>query len=173
MALSDVNLNRGLVQMPLPNSGPLISMCKTVPGVYFDSSGNSVSDEMAAQAGFDVPLHKRLRAKDEALNKAKAKIESEFEKASTEIDGMSDDELAEAAGSEPEPAATKQDDGEPFIQRNSKQEPRAARVVKGGDVREMVYDASSGTWAVNNRTTGKVVEDGLEKEDAIELLLAE
>jgi hypothetical protein len=179
MALQDIDLNRGLMQRPLPKGGPLISMCKKVPGVYFDANGILATDEMAVAAGFDVDGDRRLQAKTEALSKAKAKIDAEFAKAAKELDAKTDAELEEeglvAPGSLVDPKASilEPHNKEPFITKSSGGEPRVARVVPGGPVKEMKYDPKKQGWTVSDRDTGKVLKSGLDKEDALELLLKE
>jgi hypothetical protein len=179
MALEDIDLNRGLVQRPLPNGGPLISACKTVPGVYFDANGILATDEMAVAAGFDVEGDRRLKAKTEALSKAKAKIDAEFEKAAAALDAKTDAELEEEGLVEPgslvspDAATLEPHNKEPFITKSSGGEPRVARVVPNGPVKEMKYDPKKQGWTVSDRDTGKVLKSGLDKEDALELLLKE
>jgi hypothetical protein len=179
MALEDIDLNRGLVQKPLPKGGPLISMCKTVPGVFFDSNGIKVDDAMAASAGFDVGELRREKAKGEALETQRKKIEAQFSAETARLDGMSDAELEEEglvpAGSLlPDPVeAAEPLDRTPFITKTSSGEPRRARVVTDGPVKEMQYDAKAKGWSVRDCDSGKVLGSKLTKDKATELLLAE
>ena len=177
MSLENIDPNRGLVQKPLPDGGPLISMCKTVPGVYFDANGVLCSDELAALAGFDVKGDKQLKAKNEAHEKARQKIEEQFAKDTAALDagggGSPDAGAAGEGDGDGGDGGDSADDGTPFVDRTSGGEPRVARTVQGGPVKEMEYHSSSNTWAVKNRDTGEILDEGLKKEDAGELLLTE
>lgn len=178
MGLEDINPNRGLVQRPLPNGGPLISMCKTVPGVYFDANGLQVSDDLAASAGFDVAGDKRTKAKNEAIENEKAKIEAKFAEEAAKVDRMSDAELEEKGLVEPgsltpDPVTATEPKDLPFITKTSTGEPRVARTVPGGIVKIMEYDQKAQGWTVKDRDSGKVLGKKLDKEAATELLLAE
>ena len=178
MALADINPNRGLVCKPLPNGGPLISMCKTVPGVYFDASGEPISDELAASAGFDVATNRVEMKKSAAKAVAMEKIDAQFAKDSAKIDAMTDADLEEEGIVEPGsliPAAAVKAEpvGEQlFVTKTSGGEPRVARTVLGGPVKVMEYDTKKNAWRVVNRDSGKTIKAGLSKEDAMELLLA-
>jgi hypothetical protein len=179
MSLEDIDLNRGLVQMPLPNGGPLISMCKTVPGVFFDANGIQVSDAMAASCGYDVAALRREKAKGEALDTERKKIEAKFAKDAAALDAKTDAQLEEEglvpAGSlTPDPiAAAEPLDRSPFLTKTSSGEPRRARVVADGPVKEMEYDAKAKGWSVTDCDSGKVLGSKLTKDKATTLLLAE
>jgi hypothetical protein len=178
MGLEDIDLNRGLVQMPLPNGGPLISMCKTVPGVFFDASGIRVDDSMAASAGFDVAALRRDKAKGEALETQRKKIEAQFAADKAELDSKTDAQLEEeglvAPGSLlPDPAEAAEPADIPFLGKTSGGEPRVARVVLGGPIKEMEYDPKAKGWTVIERASGKILGSKMTKDKATELLLAE
>lgn len=178
MSLADINPNRGLICKPLPNGGPLISMCKTVPGLYFDASGNPISDELAASAGFDVSTDKAEMKKSAAKATALEKIDATFAEETAKIDAMSDAELEEKGVVEPgslipSDAVKAEPVGEQlFVTKTSGGEPRVARTELGGPVRKMEYESKKSSWKVFNRDTGKTIKAGLSKEDAMELLLA-
>jgi hypothetical protein len=146
-------------------------MCKTVPGVYFDASGNPISDELAASAGFDVQKDRRERAKTEAIEAQRKKIEAQFADDTEALKGMSDKDLEESGGMEP--GALAAPGGDPFIERTSSGEPRVARAVADGPVKEMKYDGKAKSWAVINRDTGETLDSELSKDAATGLLLAE
>ena len=167
MALADVDPNRGMMYKPLPNGGPMIAMCKTEPGIYFDSKGNLVPDEMASAAGYDVKINRATRAKTRAKKSALEKIDAQFAKASSDIDEMTPDEMEEKGLVEPTPK-----DGATFVTRNAAGEPRTARTTEGGPVKEMSYVQRDQSWKIADQDTGEVYGDGLDKEDATELLLA-
>ena len=177
MGKEDINPNLGLISRPLPNGGPLISMVKSKPGVYYDVNGEPVSDEMAQEAGFDVPSAKREKAKRDAKADAMAKIDARFAKESAEVDSLSDSDMEEkgmvAPGSfiDPSSKAAEPGYGQPFVTKTSTGEPRVARLVKDGPVMVMEYDLKAKGWKIYNRETGKVVASKLSKEDATELLL--
>jgi hypothetical protein len=173
MALEDINPDRGLIQKPLPHGGPLISMCKTAPGIFFDASGNPTSDETAAAAGFDVKALKRLRAKNTALEEQRKKIEAQFADDSKALE-------EEFAGDGPGQAAEADQagdgqgtEGAPFIEKTKGGDPRVARTVQDGPVKEMEYVQQDRGWKVTNRDTNEILDESLEEADAIELLLAE
>jgi hypothetical protein len=174
MSLEDINPNRGLIQRPLPNGGPLISMAKDTPGVYFDANGVQVDDDLAASAGFDVEGDRILQRKAAAKAAANKKIEEQFAAEKARIDGMSDDELvaeSDAADAGDDPV---RDDGAPFIEKNASGEPRRARTVQDGPVKEMVYSNTAPQgWKVINADTGETIDEELNQEAAMELLLAE
>ena len=183
MGNENVNPNRGLESKPLPGGGPLISMCKTVPGVYFDASGVEASDEMAAEAGFDVAGNKAKRAKAKAQEIAMAKVEAQFAEEAKKIDSMSDAEMEEEGIVEPgslvdtKRGALEPKDGSPFITKTGDGEPRVARILPGGPVRIMTFKLNPKEpkkgWTITNRDTENVVRKGLTKEDATMLLLEE
>jgi hypothetical protein len=179
MGREDIDLNRGLVQMPLPNGGPLISMCKTVPGVFFDASGIRVDDAMAASAGYDVAALRREKAKGEALETQRKKIEAQFATDKAELDSKTDAQLEEEglvpAGSlTPDPVTAAEPlDRSPFLTKTAGGEPRVARVVADGPVKVMEYDAKAKGWQVTDRDSGKTLGSKLTKDKATTLLLAE
>ncbi len=178
MGKGDIDPNLGLIQRALPDGGPLISMVKGRPGIYWDSTGEPASDDTAAKAGFDVKGDKQLRAKEAAKAKAYAKIETDFAKQAAELDKMSDDELEREGivepGSLPGPNAGGDDElAPPFITTNAANEPRTVRVVPGGPVKEMEYIQADTGWTVTNLDTEEVLATGLNKDDALELLLKE
>ncbi len=176
MGLEDINPNRGLVQKPLPNGGPLISMCKTVPGVYFDANGILCSDDLAASAGFDVAGDKKLKAKNEAHEKARAKVEARFAKDTAALNSGADPEPDEDDPDETDETATEgseTDEGATFIERTHAGKPRVARTVQGGPVKKMEYIQGEQAWSVFDRDTKAIIESGLDEEAATDLLLAE
>jgi hypothetical protein len=152
--------------------GPLISMCKTEPGVFFDASGNPISDAMAEEAGFDVAGLKRLRDKNAALEVQRKRIEAQFADDTKALDREFADEPAPVAAPVAAPA-TAPDDGAPFIERTKGGDPRVARTVQDGPVKVMEYVQQDRGWKVTNRDTGEILDESLEEADAIELLLAE
>ncbi len=174
MGMEDINPNRGLVQRPLPNGGPLISMCKKVPGIYFDANGEPCSDELAASAGFDVKADKKLKAKNEAHEIARAKIEAKFAEDTAALDSGADpepDETDETDETEGEGSET--DEGATFIERTHAGKPRVARTVQGGPVKKMEYIQGEQAWSVFNRDTKAIIASGMDEEAATDLLLAE
>jgi hypothetical protein len=176
MSIENINPNRGLISRPLPKGGPLISMARDEPGIYFDASGNKVSDTIAAEARFDVAGDRAIRAKNEAKAEAVAKIERQFSDDKREIDGMSDEDMVDAgmiAESPLDTSTSEVDSGQPFVTKTKSGEPRVARTVQDGPVKVMEYVAGENAWRVYNRDTEEEIEGGLEKEDATELLLAE
>lgn len=161
MGREDISPDLGTIARPLPSGGPWIVMVKSRPGVYYDAGGDPVPDKLAEEAGFDVAAHRREREKYAALEKARSEIEDRFK-----------DEIrkVEREHSKAEPPA---DDG-PFVEKTStSQEPRRARLKKGGPIRAMVYDRPTNSWSVVDETAGVTLVEGLEKGDAIEALLAE
>jgi hypothetical protein len=165
--------------MPLPNSGPLISMCKSVPGVFFDANGEQISDALAASAGFDVAALRREKAKGEAMEVQRQKIEERFAADKAELDSKTDAQLEEEglvpAGSlTPDPVAAAEPlDRSPFLTKTAGGEPRVARVVADGPVRVMEYDAKAKGWQVADRDSGKILGSKMTKVKATDLLLAE
>jgi hypothetical protein len=177
VGLENINPNLGLIQKPLPDGGPRISMVKSKPGVFYDAKGELCTDEMAESAGFDVKALKLRKAKDEALVKATAAIEERFK---TELD---DETAAIEEGESPRtgigiPADLKgnePEDGAPFVLTTAGDEPRVARPTRDGPVKKMDY-IGKGTnrgWTVKDRDSGREIEAGLSKEDATDLLLKE
>ena len=177
MALENVDPNRGLIQKPLPHGGPLISMCRDVPGIYFDANGHRVSDEMAAKAGFDVEGDRTKKLKAEAKKKALDKIDAQFAEEAAKVDQMTDSELEEASGAASGTLASGNSDEAPFVEKNAAGEPRVARTVPGGPVKEMKFDPKASdkkkAWAVVERESGAVLDSELPKGDATEVLLAD
>ncbi len=175
MGTGDIDLNLGLVQRPLPNNGPHISMVKSRPGVYFDATGDPATDEMAIAAGFDVPHDRLLKKKSEMLALATAEIEEDFKRASAAIEAGIDDEMERVAKAKGDGDGAKADNGEPFVDTNANNRPRAARIVQGGPVREMEYVASGDDrgWTVKDRDSGQVYDAELEEEQAVKILLEE
>jgi hypothetical protein len=179
MVLEDIDPNRGLICKPLPNAGPLISMCKTVPGVYFDASGDPATDEMAERAGFDVAGDRIVMEKNAAKAQAIARIDAQFAQESAKIDeeyselNTPSGSMAPSVPAAQPAAAPGVDDGAPFIEKTGTGEPRVARTVQGGIVKVMEYVQKDTAWKVYDRDTGETIDDGLDKDDAVELLLAE
>jgi hypothetical protein len=174
MSLEDIDPNRGLIQMPLPGGGPLISTCPDVPGVYFDANGVRCSDDMAASAGFDVQADKVRQRIATAKAEAGQRIEAQFADEQKRIDGLSDEDLAKELAGDAGGDGDKDDDGSPFVEENAGGEPRVARTVQDGPIKVMEYSATAPQgWTVGIRGSDEVLGAELSQDDAITLLLEE
>lgn len=176
MGTGDIDLNLGLVQRPLPNNGPHISMVKSRPGVYFDAAGDPATDEMAIAAGFDVPKDRLLKKKSELLAEATAEIEEKIRREMAAAEAGIDEKLAKGDGDGSGGGeGDKVDDGSPFVHTNANNRPREARLVQGGPVREMEYFNSGDDkgWTVRDRDSGQIYDARLEEEQAVKILLEE
>ncbi len=175
MGLEDINPNRGLVQKPLPNGGPCISMVKSQPGVFYDAKGEICPDEMAESAGFDVVALKRQKAKSEELAKVTAEIEERFrgEKADATAAVEAGESPSTGTTGAPDLKGEEPEDGSPFVLTTAGDEPRVARATQDGPVKEMVYVTAGPDrgWVVRDRDSGRDFGIGLSKEEATELLL--
>ncbi len=174
MGTGDIDLNLGLIQKPLPDNGPHISMVKSRPGVYFDASGDPATDKMAVDAGFDVTRDRLLKKKSELLAEATAEIEGRIKEEMAAMEAGIDDEIARRADGDGDKEPEK-DDGEPFVHTSAAGRPRSARLVQGGPVKEMEYVASGDDrgWVVKDRDSGQVYDAKLEEEQAVAILLEE
>lgn len=72
-----INLDHGYTIRLHPH-GFRVCMLKSDPGLYYDGSGELVSDDIAKQAGFDVQAFAKERLKKARLAEARKKIEAEF-----------------------------------------------------------------------------------------------
>ena len=72
-----VDLDRGVTIKLLPE-GKRVCMYKDTPGVYFDGTGEEVSEDEAQLAGFDTKKLDMERQKNHAFAAARAEIEREF-----------------------------------------------------------------------------------------------
>lgn len=72
-----IDLDRGVTKRIHPH-GFGVCMYKDDPGVYYDTSGNKVADEVAKEAGFPVDGYAKERQRREKLAKAMAEINAEF-----------------------------------------------------------------------------------------------
>lgn len=75
----DIDLNRGVTIKIDPNTGARVYMYKDTPGVFLNDHGSEVDDVLAKSCGFPLKELKKKRLKREALAKASAEIEAEFE----------------------------------------------------------------------------------------------
>ncbi len=178
MGMGNIDPNLGLVQKPLPNSGPMISMVKGRPGVYWDAAGEPATDDMAIAAGFDLKRERLMKRKDELLAEATAEIEADFKAAAAAIEAGIDEELARTSddnGAGDGAGSGDPDNGEPFVTTNANGRPRSARIVQGGPIRDMTYAIAGEKrgWAVKDRDSGQVYDEGLDEEKAVEILLEE
>jgi len=164
MGKENINPNLGTIAKPLPN-GAMVVMVKSQPGIYYDASGDLVPDEMALEAGFNVASDRKEKAKREAIDQARQEIEERFKGELSKIEkGVKTPEEIEAAA---------QDNGEPFIEKNSQGDATRARLVRGGPIRERIYDNQSRTWSVVEVESGKTLVELLDKKASIEAMLLE
>ncbi len=77
--MDEIDLNRGVNIKTDPSSGASVYMYKDAPGVFLNAHGHMVADSLAARCGFLVKELKKQREKREALERATAEIEAEFE----------------------------------------------------------------------------------------------
>ncbi len=75
----EIDLNRGVTVKLDPTTGARVYMYKDTPGVFLNSHGHTVADTLAARCGFLIKELKKLRDKREAMSRAAAEIEAEFE----------------------------------------------------------------------------------------------
>ncbi len=75
----EIDLNRGVTIKTDPFSGARVYMYKDAPGVFLNVHGHTVADALAASCGFPTKELKKLRDKREAMARASAEIEAEFE----------------------------------------------------------------------------------------------
>ncbi len=75
----EIDVNRGVTIKTDPASGARVYMYKDSPGVFLNAHGDEVADSLAARCGFLVQDLAKLRAKREALTRASAEIEAQFE----------------------------------------------------------------------------------------------
>jgi hypothetical protein len=73
-----VDFDRGVI-LRLHASGARICAYADSPGAYFDINERPVDDTVAREAGFDVDKDRTEQRKREALAKARADIEREFQ----------------------------------------------------------------------------------------------
>lgn len=78
-----IDLDRGVTKRRHP-SGFVVAMYKETPGHYFDVNEQPVAPEAARSAGFDVDALEKERLKQEKLQEARERIESQF--STTEAD---------------------------------------------------------------------------------------
>ncbi len=74
-----IDLNRGVSIKMDPNSGARVFMYKDTPGVFLNEHGDEVDVSLANRCGYQIKELSKLRLKREALAKASAEIEAEFE----------------------------------------------------------------------------------------------
>lgn len=73
-----LDLDRGVIKRTHP-SGMHVCMYKDTPGIFYDSKGRLVKNELAQGAGFRVAELIRQREKQLRLAEYRGKLESEFE----------------------------------------------------------------------------------------------
>ena len=74
-----IDLNRGVTIKTDPSTGARVVMYKDQPGVFLNAHGAPVADTLAARCGFPVKDLVRERRKREAMTRATAEIEEQFE----------------------------------------------------------------------------------------------
>lgn len=78
-----IDLNAGVSIRTSKNFGMQIFMYKHRPGEYFNAFGKPVPEALAAEAGFNVALLAKEKAKLDRMGAARAAIEREFAEVST------------------------------------------------------------------------------------------
>lgn len=74
----NISYKRGVVKKIHPKTGVGVYMYKDTPGVYLNAFGTEVSEELAAEAGFDVKNLGLARLKRERMAQAMQAIELEL-----------------------------------------------------------------------------------------------
>lgn len=82
-----IDRNRGCTIRFHP-SGFRVVMYKDAPGVYFNERGEPANERLAAQAGFDVPVLRKAKLKQERMAQYKAKVEEEFATEQDEVENL-------------------------------------------------------------------------------------
>ncbi len=77
--MSEIDVNRGVNIKTDPSTGARVYMYKDTPGVFLNDHGHEVADSLASRCGFPIKELKKQREKREALSRATAEIEAEFE----------------------------------------------------------------------------------------------
>jgi hypothetical protein len=80
-----VNLNRGVTKRTHPKDGVQVCMYKDSPGLYMNIHGDELTDEFAAEAGFDIAALEKERQKQEKLAAAQLKVEKEYSAVEGEV----------------------------------------------------------------------------------------
>lgn len=79
-----IDLNRGISKRTHAN-GVQVCMYKDSPGLYYDVNANELTDEFAAEAGFDIKHQAAEKDKLDKLSAARLKIEKEFSAVEGEV----------------------------------------------------------------------------------------
>ncbi len=79
-----IDLNRGVTIRMDPGSGARVFMYKDTPGVFLNEHGDEVETALAKRCGFQIKELIKQRMKREALAKASAAIDAEFESEKTD-----------------------------------------------------------------------------------------
>lgn len=161
------DLNRGMKIQKHPE-GYNVGMYFDDPGRYFDEHGNLLSNEVAAEAGFDVIEYERTRR----IRQRRAELEKEAEQQIDEELKALEKNLGVDA---PIP------DGETVPESTTgnaaAHEPLEILREVDGHPREtnyayMVFKGQQRMWEVVHKKTGEKIGEGLEKAAAEAMLLA-
>ena len=138
-------------------TGSFVCMYTDDPGVYMNYSGHPVSEDQAAEAGYDVEANKLERKRQELRAKALSEVDAKMARIEQDVDAMVNAAPAAAGEEAAQPAAEAQplsvtsDRPEPAVLKdNAKGEPRetARRKMEGGQ---------AGRWMVIDKASGDVV----------------
>ena len=80
-----IDLNRGVIMRTHRQSGITVCMYKDDPGVYLDENGHEIGESFARDAGFDVDTLDKQKERNEAMAKAIANVNREYESEKNQI----------------------------------------------------------------------------------------
>lgn len=73
-----IDYDRGVIIKTVANIGMDVFMYKDTPGVYLTAQGKEVPEVLAAQAGYDVEHHRKMKERAERLAMAAEAVDKEL-----------------------------------------------------------------------------------------------